>query len=117
MPVRTLAGAFDHWYVPVLSGTRLVAFLRFTAHGELRGLSSFVRTPADLESSPIADDWTNPVTVRHRAETLKQEGEAVGDPFLSFDGAPDRLAWAVPLISGTKRRWIFVAGKAAWAER
>lgn len=117
MPVRTLGGGFDHWYVPVLSGTRLVAFLRFAAGGELHGFSSFLRSPAGVRTAPAADDWINPVTVRRRAETLREKGESVGEPFLSFDGAPDRIAWAVPMSSGTKRRWIFVAGKTAWPQR
>ncbi|MGW0017709.1 hypothetical protein ACWDUD_05230 [Rhodococcus sp. NPDC003382] len=44
-----------------------------------------------------------------RARTVAS-GEPSGRARLTYDGTPDRIAWAVPFTSG----WVYVAGTAAW---
>lgn len=115
LPVRSLAGAFHGWFVPVVAHDRLVAFLRYSPQRLLRGTSSFVRQPRLADGCPLAADWLDATRIRGRAQVLGASGDEVGDAILSFDGAPDRLAWAVPLRrAGAAPRWVFVTGDAAW---
>ena len=44
-----------------------------------------------------------------------RSGESAADPYLSFDGAPDRLAWAVPVGGPHGPRTVYVAGDTAWS--
>jgi len=115
LPVRTLAGALQGWFVPLVAGDRLVAFLRFTPQHVLAGWSSFMRQSGHIAACPPAADWLDRPTIRSRAQALGAAGEDAGEPMLSFDGVPDRIAWAVPLRgAGATPRWVFVAGTSAW---
>lgn len=115
LPVRTLAGALQDWFVPVVVGDRLVAFLRFTPQRVLMSTSSFMRQPGCIDECPLAADWLDKGRVRSRAQTLAEPGEDLGEPMLSFDGTPAHLAWALPLRRpNAEPRWVFVAGSATW---
>ena len=115
LPVRTLAGELHDWFVPVVVGDRIVAFMRYTPRCVLKGTSSFMRQPGVIEGCPLAADWLDEERIRLRAKALAAPGEDVGEAMLSFDGVPDRLAWALPLRrQGAEPRWVFVAGTAAW---
>ena len=115
LPVRTLAGALQGWFVPVIVADRLVAFLRFTPQHVLTGTSSFMRQSGRIDACPLAADWLDASLIRSRAQALAAPGEDAGEPMLSFDGVPDRFAWAVPLRrAGAAPRWVFVAGTSTW---
>ncbi|HET7793683.1 MAG TPA: hypothetical protein VFL64_09895 [Rhizobacter sp.] len=115
VPVRALAGRLESWFVPVLAGDWLVAYLRFSPLRMLRASSSFMRHTGDMSECPLAADWLDVELIRERAEDCAHFDETAGEPMLSFDGAPDRLAWAVPLQrAGVTGRWLFVAGEAVW---
>lgn len=115
LPVRTLVGNMHGWFVPVVAQDRLVAFLRYTLQHVLQAVSSFCRQPGRADGCPLAEDWLDPARIRARVQTLAGPDDNVGDVVLSFDGSPDRLAWAVPLRrTGAKPRWVFVAGDAVW---
>ena len=44
-------------------------------------------------------------------------GESAGEPVLSYDRGPSRLAWAVRLTrAGGGVRTVFVAGRTVWEE-
>ena len=118
LPVCTREAVLHGWLVPVAAGDRLVAFLRFTPQRVLTGRSILMRGPGRVDDCPMAADWLDPERIRARAQLLAVEDEEAGAPFLSFDGVPDRLAWAVPLQQkGGQQRWVFVAGTTAWPDR
>ena len=48
------------------------------------------------------------------AEGLLHEGEHAAEPFLSYDGVVDKLAWAVPIEGADPDSVVLVAGSAAW---
>jgi hypothetical protein len=115
LAVRTLEGALQGWFVPVVAGDRLVAFLRFTLQHVLAGTSTFMRQSKRIDACPLAADWLDTPQIRSRAQALAAPGEHAGEPMLSFDGVPDRFAWAVPLRrAGAAPRWVFVAGTSVW---
>lgn len=115
LPVRTLDGEVYGWFVPVVAQDRLVAFLRYTLRHVLQGTSSFCRQPGRADGCPLAGDWLDTARIRGRARALAGPDDEVGDAVLSFDGSPERLAWAVPLRrTGVAPRWVFVAGETAW---
>ncbi len=77
--------------------------------------SSFQRRPGALDTCPDAAAWLDPATIRHSALSLAGPGETAGEPYLSFDTVPERLAWAVPLVAPDgASRIVYVAGDFAW---
>ena len=94
--VRTLASVPHHWFVAVVVGERLMAHVRFTLEREPMAVSFFLQHPDRLEASPLAADWLEPELMRSRAASVASADETIGEPILSFDGAPDRVAWAAP---------------------
>ena len=115
LPICTAAGALEGWFVPVVAGDRLAAYLRFTSEGARRGLSLFMQRPGALETCPPLADWLDRTRVMARAQALAHAGERAGEPMLSFDRSPERLAWRVPLRDGQGHaRPVFVAGAQAW---
>ena len=112
--VHTLDGVPHHWLVAATSGDRILGWARFTPSHVLLGVSFLPPRPGQPDAFPPAADWLDADTVRARAAALARPGETAGTPLLSFDGSPDRLAWAVPLQRDGARRWVFVAGEAAW---
>jgi len=115
LQVRALDGVAHHWLVAATRGDRLLGWARFTASHVLTGVSFLPHRPGQPGEFPPAADWLDADTVRARAAALAGPGETAGTPMLSFDDSPDRLAWAVPLRRDGGRRWVFVAGEAAWA--
>jgi hypothetical protein len=110
LPVVSADGERHSWFVPVTVGDRLAGFLQLRPDATLLRFSTFQRRPGDLEGCPAAADWLDPERIRQRAQAQRRSGEAVGEPFLSYDRSPERIAWAVPLVSATGRRLVYVAG-------
>lgn len=98
------------WFVPAVVDDLLLGYALVEPDGRLRRWSTFQRHPGGLAGCPPAAGWLDPEVVRDMARRAGEPGEP-GDPFLSFDGVPDRLAWAVPVGDGL----VFVAGTAVWA--
>lgn len=118
IPVVAPGGAREGWFVPVLAGDRIAAFFQLLPDGELARYSSFERRGQGLGACPPAEVWVDAAAIRRRVEARARPGEAVGEPALSYDEAPARLAWAVPVVGedGAARR-VFVAGNAIWEAR
>ncbi len=105
LPVRDAAGRQVLWFVPLLSATgeQLLGY-------RLEELDGRVRRTAEFGRAQDVAAWTDPAAVTRRASAL---GEVAGQATLTFDGVPDRIAWAVPLADGRLAR---VTGDHAWAD-
>ena len=113
--IQTPDGQLHSWFVPVAVDNQLAGFFRFMPDLTLMGYSSFQRRDESLEGCPTVESWTDPETIRRRAGRSARAGEITGAPVLTYDRAPARLAWAVPLTSsGGVIRVIFVAGQTVW---
>ncbi len=113
--VQTPEGHLHSWFVPVTVGNQLTGYFQFLPDLTLVGYSSFQRRDDSLDGCPTAESWTDPDTIRGLAGRLARPGETAGTPYLTYDRAPSRLAWGVPLTSpaGTTRT-VLVAGQAVW---
>ena len=88
IPIAHPDGELYGWFVPVSVGEQIAGFMRFLADLTLLGYSEF---PASARASLAS--WTDAETIRGQAEAfLKQRGKA-GNPVLTYDGAPSRIAW------------------------
>lgn len=115
MPIETPQRELHSWFVPVTIGDTLVGFLQLLPDLTLLRYSSFQRRDDSLEGCPSAESWIDIGDVRRRAGQHARRSEKAGTPFLTYDGAPSRLAWAVPLTSRDgATRTLFVAGTAVW---
>ena len=114
-PVLGPKGDLHSWFVPVTVGDLLVGFFEFQPDLTLMRYSSFQRQEDSLEGCPGAESWIDTNAIQRRGETNARPGEKAREPFLTYDGAPSRLAWAVVLESpdGTTRT-VHVAGNAVW---
>ena len=106
------AGGLDSWCVPLTESDRLVGFLQLGPDLVMRRHASFLRRPGSLEGAPPAASWLEPERIRARARELVGEDVRLGEPVLTYDANPDRIAWAVPVESSP--RAVFVAGDYAW---
>lgn len=113
--ISSPAGEPDGWFVPLLASEQLLGYLRFTASGARRGMSSFQRQRGDLSSCPPAADWLDADRIGARARTQAAPDATASAPLLSYDGSPDRLAWRVDFTAPNGRRFsVCVAGTSAW---
>lgn len=103
--VHAADGSPESWFVPLVDGDELVAFVHLGLELELRRSSSL--------GAPAAS-WLDRHTIRRTAARAVSVADAqrLGEPMLSFDASPDRLAWMVPIGDGEAT--IFVAGDHAW---
>ncbi len=115
LPVVDAAGRQASWFVPVVSGGRLLGFVELLPSLDHRRTSWFGSQPGSPQGCPSASSWLDSAGGAARAGEHLRPGETVGDPVLSFDGSPDRLAWAVPVASPSGPRTIWVAGDSVWA--
>jgi hypothetical protein len=115
IPVLAPDSQLHSWFVPVTIGNGLAAFFQLLPDLTMMRYSSFQKRDDSMEGCPSAELWIDAETVRRRAQERARPGETVGQPFLTYDRAPSRLVWAVPLTSpdGTTRT-LHVAGRAVW---
>lgn len=93
------------------SGDTLLGFLQILPDLALMRSSSFQRHAGSVEGCPEAAAWLDSAVIRQRASARLRRGEQPGEPFLTYDGQPTRLVWAVPVTARSGRaRVIFVAG-------
>lgn len=114
-PVLAPDGRLHSWFVPVTVGDRLAAFFQFLADGTLMRFSSFPRRSGGFSDCPLAADWLDPDQIRAHAEPQRRTDERTGEPWLTYDRAPDRLVWSVPLTDARGRvRQVYVVGRTAY---
>jgi hypothetical protein len=109
LPIESPKGRLHAWWAPVLDADRLDGYVTLRPDLTLLGFSRF-------GGNVGASAWLDPAAIRARARTVARAGESAGEAFLSFDGSPSRIAWAVELVhkkAGTSRT-VFVAGEAVW---
>ncbi|MBC8026708.1 MAG: hypothetical protein H7Y89_12000 [Steroidobacteraceae bacterium] len=114
VPVRARDGALHSWFVPIVLGESLAAFLQLMPDATLMRFSSFQRRPGMREGLPAAADWLDPTRIRERASGAARVGETAAEPMLTFDRNPDRLVWAVTLVSSSGARELYVAGETVY---
>jgi hypothetical protein len=110
IPVEHPRGSITHWFVPVAIDERLAGYLLFDAKRELRGYSSFLRGSDTVEGAPDLGSWTDPEVVLKTA-AKSASGRIFGEPYMTYDGVPSRLAWAVPIQSEGGPAVLYVAGE------
>ena len=100
IPVLGPGEVVESWFVPVAVGDRLVGYARTGPGGPVYSAFGSPQPKAA---------WTDTTEIQRRAEAAGYM--IAGEPFLSYDGTPARLAWAVPLADG---ELAYVAGEAVW---
>lgn len=114
VPVVDAAGRQAAWFVPLVDAGLLLGFVELLPDLTHRRTSWFGQPPGSPQGCPSAASWLDPTVVAARARPHLAPGEVAGEPALSFDGTPDRLAWAVPVGGPSGPRIIWVAGNATW---
>lgn len=95
LPVEHPRAVVTHWFVPVAVEGSLAGYFLFDAKAQLQSYSSFLRRPGTVEGAPDLGSWTKAERVSEVAAGAAH-GRKLGEPFLTYDGVPSRLAWAVP---------------------
>ena len=105
IPVEFPRGILQGWFVPLISGTKVLGYFHFRDDATLLSYSGFPKPVA-------AELWTDPEAIRRRGETGARPGEEAQVPYLTYDRVPARLAWAVPLREKSRpHRNVLVAGE------
>ena len=112
IPVEHPRGVVTHWFVPVAVDRSLAGYFLFDASRHLQSYSSLLRHRDTVEGAPDLGSWTNAERVSEVASGAAG-GRKLGEPYLTYDGVPSRLAWAVPLDSEGKSV-VYVAGDFAY---
>lgn len=113
--IRTPDGTLHSWFVAVTVNDRIVGFFQLLPDLTPIRWSTFQRREDSLAACPPAAHWLDRAAIRDRAAALAGGDETAGPPALSYDRVPDRIAWAVPLVSADgATRTVFVAGAAVW---
>jgi hypothetical protein len=108
IPVLDERRSMNSWFVPLLVGESIPAFLQLEPDLSLRRSTQFAR-------AVDARDWLQSEHVRQRAQPLMHSAWRVAEPYLSFDGSPDRIAWRVEATTPAgERRVVYVAGTFAY---
>lgn len=115
LPVRAPDGDLRAWIAPVVVDDLIVGYFRTDPSRSDWRYESFQRRPETFDGCPAASLWLDTADIARRAGGLALPGERASPPVLSFDGVPDRIAWAVTLTAPDGRtRRILVAGRAVW---
>lgn len=98
------------WFVPIAVGEQLAGF------AELLPDLTFVRY-SSFQHRPELAAWTDTGTIRRRARTLSRTDESLGEPVLTYDRDPSRLAWTVSATDPAgDTRTLYVAGDHAYEQ-
>ena len=118
IPVEFPKHVVHSWFVPVTHGDLLLGFFELTPELFARRYASFQKRDGSLEGCPPVLDWVDHETVRRKAARHVGLNVVMGEPYLSYDNYPSRLAWAVPVRSANgSSRVVFVAGDAVFESR
>jgi len=107
-------GIVTHWFVPVAIEGHLAGYFLFDANQQLHRYSSFMRRPSSVAGAPDVSSWTDAKRVAKVAAGAAS-GRKLREPFLTYDGVPSRLAWAVPFDSDDGAA-VYVAGDFAYSK-
>lgn len=111
IPIHTPDGDVQGWFVPVVIGDRLVAFMQFNEAQALSRFSTFMRKPGDISGCPASADWLDVATIQRAVRSQLELGQHAGAPMLTYDHHPDRLVWSVPVMrADSLEGTIYVAG-------
>lgn len=111
VPIVDPDGRHDRWFVPVVVDATLLGFVVLGRDLVVHRWSTFQRRPGSLDGCPEAAEWMDRERIAATAESVAGSAAPTASPVLSYDGAPDRLAWRVPLADGGV---AWVAGSTAW---
>jgi hypothetical protein len=115
LPVLAPDGDLRSWIAPVVVDDLIVGYFWTDPSRSDWRYESFQRRPETFDGCPAASLWLDTADIARRAGGLALPGERASPPVLSFDGVPDRIAWAVTLTAPDGRtRRILVAGRAVW---
>lgn len=117
LPIESPRGVLRGWFVPVTYSDRLLGYFQFASDLTPIRYSSFQRRSGDLNSCPLSSLWIDSQTVKAKAIKTLRPGETAEEAYLSYDAIPSRLAWAVPLVSASGRRIVYVAGDTVFEGR
>lgn len=118
VPIRSLAGEAAGWMVPVELQGALLGFAHLLPDGSFHRYAAFHAGDGSTDRCPRTRDWLDPAVLLGRAADLAGPDDSLDAPVLSYDGSPDRLAWAIRVTSPLgEQRVVFVAGEAAWVGR
>jgi len=118
IPVEAPRGLLHSWFVPVLHRDLLLGFFELTPELDVRRYSSFQQREGSVEGCPSALDWIDVTAIRRKVAQRLGAGVTMGEPYLSFDTYPSRLAWAVPTtLPDRTSRLVFVAGNHVFESR
>lgn len=95
LPILDLNQELNSWFVAITVESRIAGFMQFTTEFVLMRYSTFQRTASSLEGCPEAPAWLDQSYILDAAKTLMADDELVGEPFLSYDKHPNRIAWAI----------------------
>jgi hypothetical protein len=110
MPVHSPAGEPVGWFVPVAKGDALLGFIQLDASAQFHRSSMF---PPGANVGTA--EWLDTAAIRNRARAWVDPDEDLGEPTLSYDRHPDRLAWLMTATRPDGRtRSVFVAGSVVW---
>jgi hypothetical protein len=117
MAVVDSEAKLNSWFVPIIVHDRLAGFFQFRPDLTMMRYASFQRRAESLEGCPATALWLDETAIRKRFRERAQPGENVGQPFLSYDRSPSRLAWAAlfSAADGTTRT-LYAAGQAIWEQ-
>ncbi len=112
------SGRLHSWFVPIAWGDTLVGFAELRPDLEFVRYSSFQRRPGDTTGLPDLTDWTDPEKIRLHAARASRPDEKLGEPILTYDREPTRLAWAVTATDPAGRsRKLYVVGDYVYEQR
>lgn len=111
LPVEQPQGRQRSWFVPILHHDLIIGFFEFDLNFAPLRFSSFLRRSGLLDGAPDAKKWLDTNAIKRTAAKLAKGDEELGEPYLSYDRAPSRLAWALPLKTHSRtKRIVYVAG-------
>lgn len=100
-PIYAQGKVLHSWIVPIIVDDRFAAFFQFLDNGTLSRFSMFYHIPGNYENCPKFKLWFDSNRILQIANSIRKENEQFGEPYLSYDKSPDRIVWAVPLVSKT----------------
>jgi hypothetical protein len=95
------------WLVAVVDGNAMTGFVQLGSDFAFHRSSVF-----GVEQN--AGDWLDADRVREIARSRLNQDETLGTPYLSYDVAPERVGWIVPVNGpgGSQRRLMVTGGSA-----
>jgi hypothetical protein len=115
IPIRESDGAINSWFVAIQIRDKLAGYLQLTRDLVLMRYASFWRGESGFKSCPDSASWLDSSRIMEKARRIARPSESLGEPYLSYDKNPSRIAWAVTTRdTGDVEDIIFVVGDPAF---